>query len=116
MSPVERLEAAIEKLETLRAGSASDLPWSSSGGVVEVWDDRTDSGAVIFRPTVRWSDRVAAHNASLVVTLHRTIDAQLDLLRLARGFYGAQITGPEAASAFAESVLALTDAILGETQ
>jgi hypothetical protein len=81
MGPVERLQAAIDKLEKLKAESASDLVWSSTGGLVEAWDEKKSSGVVIFKPTVRWETRVAANNALLVATLHRTIEAQLAILR-----------------------------------
>ena len=107
MSSVERLQAAIDKLEKLKAESASDLAWSSTGGLVEAWDEITGYGVVIFKPIVRWEARVAANNALLVVTLHRTIDAQLAILRHA----AADPVSPDEPGAL-EDALALADAIL----
>ena len=81
MDAVQRLKAAIEKLETLKAESTRG-PWvirqdsPSMDGLN--WSLRTGGTAGI---------RITAHeygftqNADLIVTLHRAIDAQLALLR-----------------------------------
>ena len=71
MSAVERLPAAIDKLETLRGNSGR--PWTLEGG-----------GEWIFPigVTVAPDDGgVTPRQADLIVTLHRTIDAQLAFLR-----------------------------------
>ena len=99
----ERLDAAIAKLEQLKADSTSS-PWvgrtnilgirrlmDSEGGVLAEMFDATDHGDESFE------------NTDLIVTLHRTIDAQLAILRFAvDGLYDL----PE--------FLMLADAILGE--
>lgn len=98
MNAVERIEAAIAKLEKLKT-RGTDGPWRA--GAFH-FDGTTVSNSV---------GRVAAHyvpvnDAALIVTLHRTIDAQLAILRdgLARRYAGVH---PGVA------VLALADAILG---
>ena len=80
MTPVERLHAAIDKLERLKLDGTPG-PW-------RVWTDkfsgdfevRAPDGLVaplwVFGPAVR-----PHANAPLIVTLHRTIDAQLTILR-----------------------------------
>lgn len=101
MTAAETIEQAIARLEEKRA-AAMRGPWGNSSGDLIGPDD--------------FDSLFSEENAELIVTLHRTIDAQLDMLRFARGFYGAQITGPESSTAFAELALALAAAILGETQ
>jgi len=80
VTAVERLEAAIAKLERLKSDSPGRLYTSNE----------------------------------LLVTLHRTIDAQLDLLRLTRAYLGAGMTGPDSSNAFAALGGALADAIVGD--
>ena len=103
MTAVERLGAAIAKLEQLKADSTPG-PWvgrtnilgirrlmDSEGGVLAEMFDATDHGDESFE------------NTDLIVTLHRTIDAQLAILRFAvDGLYDL----PE--------FLMLADAILGD--
>ena len=103
MTVVERLEAAIAKLEQLTA-EGTPGPWvgrtnilgirrlmDSEGGVLAEMFDATDHGDESFE------------NTDLIVTLHRTIDAQLAILRFAvDGLYDL----PE--------FLMLADAILGD--
>jgi hypothetical protein len=111
VTQVERIAAAIEKLEALRFGA-------SGTDVTVPWFIRP----LLNRQTLALAEesygaRIALHvlpeDAELIVTLHRTIDAQLDLLRTARGFYGAGITGPETASLFAAHALVIADSVLG---
>jgi hypothetical protein len=89
VNAVEEIEAAIAKLTKLRDDSS-----------VGVW----------YQSMVGISSKTA-----LIVTLHRTIDAQLDFLRTARGFYGAGLTGDAASSLFAEHALQMARAINGTT-
>ena len=103
MTAVERLEAAIAKLEQLKA-EGTPGPWvgrtnilgirrlmDSEGGVLAEMFDATDHGDESFE------------NTDLIVALHRTIDAQLAILRFAvDGLYDL----PE--------FLMLADAILGD--
>jgi len=108
VTAAERLQAAIEKLEALKAESTGPNAWVADGRYRIAHADPSDGlGRMI----------VAAGSAAdvrLIVTLVRTIDAQLDVLRLASAFYGAGITGPDSSTAFAECAVALADAILGE--
>ena len=112
MNPVERLQAAVEKLEQLKADSTPG-PWS-----VNVHHNAMHSAE--FRAPGPWNGflLVAAHvndgDPELIVALHRTIDAQLSLLRHAEKFLGnvghhtSSIAAP-----FIDDALALADAILG---
>ena len=117
MNPVERLRAAIEKLEWLRDHSTPG-PWAI---------DDNDAAIFTFGPTVaggtiayvntdqRTGDRRPYGDASLIETLHRTIDAQLAILRSAVKFLGSVGHHTSSiASPFVDGALALADAILGE--
>lgn len=108
MSAVERLQAAIEKLERLRkdAFGQGEHGW---------WVEEQQANPA-FEAEVRaegvpdgFHDGIAMvqdmPDAQLIVTLHRTIDAQLDILRRAvDGWAGVE----------AQDALALADAILGD--
>ena len=111
MNAVERLGAAIAKLEQLKAEGTSS-PWvgrtnilgirrlmDSEGGVLAEMFDATDHGDESFE------------NTDLIVTLHRTIDAQLAILKAAREDCAKFGRKP---SEFFENDLALADAILGD--
>ena len=108
MTVVERLEAAIAKLEQLKAEGTSS-PWvgrtnilgirrlmDSEGGVLAEMFDATDHGDESFE------------NTDLIVTLHRTIDAQIAVLRVGSEF--ALITS----NRWTDISVALADAILGD--
>lgn len=107
MTPIERLQAAIDKLE------------KSSGEEWSAWSDFDDAHHFAITAWNLGGGRevvgevLSAADAHLIVTLHRTIDAQLDTLRLARAYFGAAITGPDTSNAFADLALAMADAILG---
>jgi hypothetical protein len=103
MTPIERLQAAIRQLERLR-GNALNGRWvarpdafygsaleSKFGSVVEVGDIATD-------------------DALLIAVLHRTIDAQLAILKVA-----AECDRPWKLSepGYYDAEMALADAILG---
>jgi len=100
VNAVERLQAAIEKLESIR-GTAPD-PWTAEPRrVVDV------NGTIV-------ASTVTSFDAAGIVTLHRTIDAQLAILRagLEQGraverFPHYWYTPPT------DDALALADAILG---
>lgn len=111
MTPTERLQAAIDNLEQLRAESSGPNPW-----IVD-----RDFPQIVLHPDQSgnsWDGTVVADtgqdelglprtpaDARLIVTLHRTIDAQLAILRFAHeGLYDL----PE--------FVALADAILGGTE
>ena len=116
MSPVERLQAAIEKLEQLRTASPVG-PWEADGSsdrsrqhgydteirATALGDGLFDGIAIVFD----------SDDAELIVTLHRTIDAQLAILRAAV----AEIEENRwMVVEAAYEVLALADAILGSDQ
>lgn len=128
MSAVERLQAAIDKLERQRhdsagrgahawaAHSTTDKPSGHDAAIRGVGfpDDFFDGVADVYDPA----------DAELIVTLHRTIDAQLAILRdgIARVHswtdpdsqvgYEPHLDGPYPPGADA-TYLALADAILG---
>lgn len=87
MTPAEKIQAAIEKLETLKAESTGPNPWII---------DRDFPHIVMHpdKPGNSWDGQVVADtgtdelglpitpaDARAIVTLHRTIDAQLAILR-----------------------------------
>jgi len=82
--PVERLTAAIEKLERLKAESSLG-PWKATDrrGVPALAPYEADIDALGLSEAVDWrvADVIFASDAELIVTLHRTIDAQLAILR-----------------------------------
>lgn len=115
MNPVERLQAAIEKLERLRDESdpiRPDSAWVTDYDVTEdarrilVLDSHNGGydGSTVAEVT-------SEGRAQLIVTLHRTIDAQLAIL------WAAQIETTDVMTAiekpYWEAALALADAILG---
>ena len=84
MSAVDEIEAAIGKLEELRAASDDDTtpaawmlgddPNARGTDVVARYAPEAERGEVI-------AENVYGPDAELIVTLHRTIDAQLAILR-----------------------------------
>lgn len=110
MTPVERLNAAFEKLEELRAASTQPTggkawiqgrPWRHYEQATEVYTGEMD---VDSQDVVHGLPEPA--DAELICTLHRTIDAQVSILMANRADaeYGRE-----------PSLLALNlaDAILG---
>lgn len=93
MTPVERLQAAIEKLEAMQALGPVTGHEEPDYAVLEF--ESGDSLALSVRP-------------DYVLTLARTIDAQLAILRWAADL------GGEAFAGMLEQELALADAILGD--
>lgn len=91
MNALERLEAAIAKLEALKA-EAYERRWAyarDDDGVKSVVSDPDgmNFGVFAFHPDACFKgdrahpDDRAVKSAELIVTLHRTIDAQLGVLR-----------------------------------
>lgn len=111
MSPVDRLEAAVELLERMSV-DGSDGAWYAdwlTGGPALGWRAGVFNGV----------ERIALcqeRDAHLIATLHRTIDAQLAILRRAlpkaSAKYAADAEGFHLSHLFEEE-LALADAILG---
>lgn len=112
MTPIERLQAAIEKLGTLRSQTGY---YESHGWLVE-------NVTVGFEYDPR-EEQAPLTNDDLIVTLHRTIDAQLAILRRAVSLvnawtdpngthgYEPELDGDGSSAVLFE--LALADAILG---
>lgn len=98
---VERLEDAINKLETLRDESEGNT-WHSEQGDFTV---RDEDGRLIVAD-------VYPYNATLIATLHRTIDAQLAILDCARLILIAEMQNGSS-RALVERAVAVADAILG---
>lgn len=114
MNPVERLQAAIEKLETLKAESTEPTGGRDSwlqGSIRRPFEDDGEvySGPVEVRVSSDIITHIQAEDARLIVTLHRTIDAQLAILRSAFGDSSGSHDEPNAF----RLALALADAILG---
>lgn len=115
MTPVERLQAAIEKLERLKAESTPG-PWS-----VNVHHNAMHSAE--FRAPGPWNGfmLVAAHvndaDPDLIVTLHRTINAHLAILQFGvqrqKAVDWLNRPGSDKHVEAARLELALADAILG---
>lgn len=115
MTPVELLHAAIDKLERLKADTAYQI--TADGWLIEYVSVGTEL-VPRFEPAPLTSDE-------LIVTLHRTIDAQLAILRAAVVWFEKAavewssetwIKHPELAGAVQsvlQQELALADAILG---
>jgi hypothetical protein len=105
MNAAETIQAAIEKLERQKADTTPG-PWrvvnESLQGSRHDYDPMIDAGdyAASSERFVRPAD------AELIVTLHRTIDAQLVILRsgLAHAGYADQVI-PVHARALAEAIL-----------
>lgn len=74
MNAEETIAAAIEKLEKLR-GAATPAPWDFYGGEPFGYGIGFPVGLVVHR------DEITDEDAELIVTLHRTIDAQLAILQ-----------------------------------
>lgn len=105
MNAVEKLEAAITKLEAEHA--------SAEPGVWALDSAQLDQPGFMFAPRVcagcGRNCALEPEDAALIVTLHRTIEPQLVTLRAALGDSGGSHDEP---GAF-ESALKLADAILG---
>ena len=129
MTPVQRLQAAIEKLEALKA-EISPGAWTLFGsstfgyGIERGYDaDDPSAGTIVV---ARYE--VADAEAELIITLHRTIDAQLEVLRSAADFLtNAEREWPapiwdrhpelrDRLEGLLRFEVALADAILGGTQ
>ena len=110
MTPVERLQAAIDKLEQVREHTVPG-PWR-----VEPHDDtyaaiRAGVSYVTSGANFREEPDLYSREAELIVTLHRTIDAQLAILRDVLA--GEKIERHWDTLVYTINTLALADAILG---
>lgn len=110
MNALERLEAAIAKLEAERA--------SAEPGVWAIDSAQLDQPGFMFAPRVcagcGRNCALEPEDAALIVTLHRTIEPQLALLRYGLQQEQARVKYPGYwYSPVDPGVLALADAILG---
>ena len=123
MTPMERLQAAIETLEKQRAQcqweEVAPLDYSVGHvwGVTTVPDPSDQSGQTPMAEQVQLAS-TSSDGARLIVTLYRTIDAQLAIMRAAAE-RGAAAVGAGGIERFVWSrehrAVALADAILGST-
>lgn len=100
MSAAETIAAAIEKMEEIKTirGVTGDWLWEIDPNVTSPSED----------------PRVGLVQGGPDVILHRTIDAQLDLLRFARAAAGAQVKG-EYPELIVDFGVEFARAILGES-
>lgn len=123
MTPIERLQAAIEKLERLKA-ECTPGEWGFES-IPETGESRiyleADGFAFMAATTVTFypvPGGLMPNDADLIVTLHRTIDAQLAIMRAATE-RGAAAVGAGGIERFVWSrehrAVALAEAILGST-
>jgi len=106
MNATEKIQAAIESLSRLHKGCLPGWEhcYSVSGGDGDSSIRSARGGEVI-------ADLVEPHHADLIAALHRTIDAQLAVLRLALE-YGNLPEG--SGSRFTHAALTLADALLAD--
>ena len=86
MNAVEEIQSAIDKLTTLKAECTPGRWLVDAEDKCSIYYE--DGGATILQPEDWYprGDNCPAENAELVVTLHRTIDAQLAILYEALDF------------------------------
>jgi hypothetical protein len=120
MSAAETIQAAIEKLERLR-DSSSPAPWIADEDTLyttEKW--KNAYGRVMPRPIfMAEGNYVSGYayieaDAELILTLHRTIDAQLSALEAAKWLLGQKMFPLNYTHAATASIIRLAEAIVGE--
>lgn len=102
-APVERLRAAIEKLEQYRGEHWGF--WSEEDDPFGIIAGNPGGGREVVGP---WIPRQA--DAELIVTLHSTIDAQLAIMRHTLAHYSGDL-----GISTNRHIVALADAILGHS-
>lgn len=102
----ERLQAAIDKLEALRAESHNWRVQISSEDGPEVVHDFDTEGYGPGTGTLAWT--ITAEGAINIVTLHRTIDAQLAIMHHTLAHYSGDL-----GISTNRHIVALASAILG---
>jgi hypothetical protein len=112
LNAAEKIQAAIERLEDLKARSAPGPRFLTyeSATHPRVWGNADYNNADHVATTAR-----SPHDAELIVTLHRMIDPNLDYLRhaLARGFAKAGHGGiAQQVWSHERDAIALAEAIL----
>lgn len=124
MTPIQRLQAAIEKLEAMRAACTPgdwDFESMPETGESRIYSE-ADGFAFMAATTVTFfpvPGGMKPNDAELIVTLHRTIDAQLEVLHSAWNTIAGTEEMPEGRDPrvwygrYAAAGLALADAIPG---
>ena len=122
MSAVETIQAAIERLETLREKS-TPRPWTAmeydsnpgDQGVPIIGGGEIGSmeGHLTAYTMTLWNEEQSMIDADLIVTLHRTIDAQLAILNDAVVWFNDSCCDEHGMKGSAPALL-LARAILGE--
>lgn len=112
MTPAETIAAAIEKLERERtASNPYGEAWRANDRITGDYSEiRATSPSGV---TTTLATELTAEDAVLIVTLHRTIDAQLAILRAAARAR-VRFEEAEALLLIDEAALDLARAILGE--
>lgn len=111
MTPVERLQAAIQKLERLQSSTSLGEWWRTPASILDGQTRVFAANGLIDDQQV--CAEVAPADADLIVTLHRTIDAQLTVLRIALAWAVAMAGKEPHTSGYVENGLVLADAING---
>lgn len=116
MNAVERLEAAITKLEALR-DEAFDGPWTARGSGVrngDHWYVIADDEAIAYISANDGQDEgLRQPTAELIATMHRTIEVQLAVMLEARAVYLKWGISGDAVLMKYPHAYAFADAILG---
>lgn len=110
LTPLARISAAIEKLERLKAESTPGVWEVPITGRPEAlaWDGSTPVYSTLIEDERRLLNPA---DAELIVTLHRTIDAQIAVL--AREKHSCRRFGDHRDATPNPDILALADSILG---
>lgn len=115
MNPAEKIQAAIDKLEALKAASQGEYWYRSIGGISAYGGEfGVEAEGIAWTRDGERSiglPQMTSTDAELVVTLHRTIDAQLAILEQGVRYMTAGIRF----GAIETTALALAEAILGDS-
>jgi len=88
MTPLEELQAAHKRMSELRQITNPEKPYRDAWHIVAGRDGFVEIGNYYEDIVSAWGDHsslpVAERPGELIVTLHRTIDAQLEFLRIAQ--------------------------------
>ncbi len=118
MTTIETLEAAIARLEELRDGHSAygSHPWRDVAHGDNGYTTRVVSADGYPVPgCFNCGDNEGIYegtDAAFITAMSRTVDPLLDFLRFARGLFGAQIQGEQAA-ATVDLALYMARSVLG---
>lgn len=121
MTPVENLEAAIARLEGLRM-AATPGPWfredEDEHFLSHNYPGSDDFGFTIGPGVVNefecYVAPVKEADGLLILVLHRTVDAQLSMLRNALGYLSEYPDRPRAIYSWVADAIRLAEAILSD--